>query len=126
MPIAGLSFRNRGTVRQVCRICHDIAELRTERLCTECIRIKAQIRLRFPEAGRGTIAMPAEQQCNHSGCSCAACDGRTLDRHPLYSFDAARADRREIHLHPRCHELWREALTGVAARPDPGIDIGQG
>jgi hypothetical protein len=121
-----LSFLNRGKVKQVCRICHEIAELKTERLCTECVRIKAQIRLRFPEAVRGTMAIPAGQQCKRSGCSCAACDGRTLDPHPLYPSDPARADRREIHFHPRCHELWLEAVTGLSARPDQGIDIGQG
>ena len=127
MPTGSLSFLNRRTInKQVCRVCHELAELKAERLCADCTRIKSQIRSRFHEAVRGTIAIPAEQQCRRSACSCAACDGRTLDPHPLYSFDAARMDRREIHLHPRCHELWLEALTGVAARPDQGIDIGQG
>ena len=127
MPSISLSFLNRRTInKQVCRVCHELAELKTERLCADCTRIKAQIRSRFDEAVRGTIAIPGEQQCKRPGCSCAACDGRTFDLHPLYSFDAARADRREIHLHPRCHELWLEALTGLAAGPDQGIDLGQG
>jgi hypothetical protein len=118
-----LSFRNRGKVKQVCRICRELAELKTERLCADCGRIKAQIRLRFADAVRGTVATPAEQQCTRSGCSCAACDGRTLDAHPLYLFDLARAKRREIHFHPRCHELWLE-VAGLDARPEQ--DIGQG
>jgi hypothetical protein len=58
-------------------------------------------------------------------CSCAACDTRTLDPHPLYEFDLARADRREIHLHPRCHELWLEP-TGLDTRPKPDADTAPG
>jgi hypothetical protein len=84
VPTVSLSFLNRGTVKQVCRVCHEIAELKTERLCADCTRIKAQIRLRFPDAVRRTITIPAEQHCKRTGCSCAACDGRTLDAHPLY------------------------------------------
>ena len=126
MPNVSLSFLNKRKIKQVCRVCHELAELRTERLCTECARIKTQIRLRFPDAVRRTITIPAELHCKRSGCSCAACDGRTLDPHPLYLFDLARADRREIHFHPRCHELWLEAVTGLDARQEQGIDIGQG
>ena len=125
MPNVNLSFLNRRKIRQVCRVCHEIAELKAERLCAECAWIKAQIRLRFPDAVRGTLAIPAEQQCKRSGCLCAACGGRTLDLHPRYPSDPARADRREIHFHPRCHELWLEA-AGLSARPEQGIDIGQG
>ena len=125
VPTVSLSFLNRGKVKQVCRVCHGIAELKTERLCANCARIKAQIGLRFPDAIRRTITIPAEQQCKRPGCLCAACDGRTLDPHPLYLFDLARADRREIHFHPRCHELWLEA-AGLDAHPDQSIDIGQG
>jgi hypothetical protein len=127
VPTVSLSFLNRRAInKQVCRVCHELAELKTERLCAHCVRIKTQISLRFAQAASGTIAIPAPQHCNRSGCSCAACDGRTLDSHPLYLFDLARADRREIHLHPRCHELWLEAVTGLAAGLDQGIDIGQG
>ena len=54
VPTVSLSFLNRRTVRQVCRVCHEIAELKTERLCAVCVRIKAQIRSRFPDAVRGT------------------------------------------------------------------------
>jgi hypothetical protein len=126
VPTVSLSFLNRRTIKkQVCRVCHGFAELKSERLCGDCTRIKAQIRSRFSDAVRGTMAIPAEQQCKRSGCSCAACDRRTLDLHPLYLFDLARADRREIHLHPRCHELWLEA-AGLDARPRHGIDLGQG
>lgn len=126
VPTVSLSFLNRGKVKQVCRVCHGLAELKTERLCADCSRIKGQILLRFADAVRGTITVPAEQQCKRSGCSCAACDGRTLDAHSLYLFDLARADRREIHFHPRCHELWVEAVTGLVARPDQGVVIGRG
>jgi hypothetical protein len=122
VPMVNLSFLNRRTVnKQVCRVCHGFAELKSERLCGECTRIKAQIRLRFSDAVRGTMAIPAEQQCKRSGCSCAACDGRPLDLHPLYLFDLARGDRREIHFHPRCHELWLEAV-GLGS-PAHDIDI---
>jgi hypothetical protein len=96
VPTVSLSFLNRGKVKQVCRVCHGIAELKTERLCADCSRIKGQILFRFADAVRGRIAVPAEQQCKRSGCSCAACDGRTLEAHSLYLFDLARADRREI------------------------------
>ncbi len=117
-----LGFRNRGTIKRVCRVCREIAELETERLCADCARIKVQIRLRFPDAVRRTMAIPAEQQqCKRSGCLCAACGGRTLELHPFDPSDPARADRREIHFHPRCHELWLEAANGLDARPGQGI-----
>jgi hypothetical protein len=125
VPTVSLSFLNRRTVRQVCRVCHEIAELKTERLCAVCVRIKAQIRSRFPDAVRGTMAIPVEQ-CTRAGCSCAACGVRTLDPHPFYPSASAPTDRRAIHFHPRCHELWIEAVTGSVARPDQDIDIGQG
>lgn len=126
MPVS-LSFLNRRTInKQVCRVCHGFAELKSERLCGDCTRIKGQVSLRFCDAVRGTIATPAEQQCKRSGCLCAACDARTLDPHPLYLFDLARADRREIHFHPRCHELWLEAVNGLNSGPEHAIDIGQG
>ena len=126
MPNVSLSFLNRRTTKEVCRVCHEFAELKTERLCADCARIKAQIQLRFPDAVRRTMTIPAEQSCRRSGCLCAACDMRTLGAHPLYLFDLARADRREIHFHPRCHELWVEAVMGLDARADQAIDIGQG
>lgn len=126
MPNVSLRFLNKRTNRQVCRVCHELAELRMESLCAVCAHIKSQISLRFAEAVDGTIAIPAEQQCKRSGCSCAACDTRTLDVHPLYLFDLAQADRREIHLHPRCHELWLEAVKGLKSGPEQGIDIAQG
>ncbi len=125
MPTVSLSFLNRRTERRVCRICRDIAELKTERLCAVCARIKAQIRSRFPQAVRGEMQI-STQQCKRSGCACDACGVRTLDAHPFYPSDPGRPDRREIHLHPRCHELWIEAVTGVVARIDQANDIGQG
>ena len=64
MPVS-LSFLNRGTInKQVCRVCHGFAELKSERLCGDCTRIKAQIRLRFSEAVRGTLAIPGEHNVN--------------------------------------------------------------
>ena len=117
VPTVSLSFLNRRTInKQVCRVCHELAELKTERLCANCARIKSQISLRFAAAIRGTIAIPAEQHCERLGCSCAACEVRTLGPHPLYLFDLARADRREIHFHPRCHELWLEIRLGAPSQ----------
>jgi hypothetical protein len=84
--------------------------------------IKSQISARFAEAIRGTIAIPAQQHCKSLGCSCAACDGRTLDPHPRYQFDLARSDRREIHFHPRCHELWLEAVKRPDKAPEQAAD----
>ena len=123
MPTISLSFLNKRKLKQVCRVCHGFAELKSEQLCAECARIKSQTSLRFAEAVRGTIAIPAEQQCKRPDCSCAACDGRTLDLHPFYLFDLARAERREIHFHPRCHELWLEAVNRLNSGPDQAIDI---
>jgi hypothetical protein len=97
-------------VKEFCRVCRENAELETERLCPDCTRIKAQIRLRFPDAVRRTKATSGE--CERTGCLCAACRRGTVTRHPLYASDPARADRRDIHLHPRCHELWLEAVKG--------------
>ena len=118
MPTVSLSFLNRRKIRRICRVCHELAELKAERLCAVCVHIKSQISLRFAEAVGGTIAIPPEQLCKRSGFSCAACDRRTLDVHPLYLFALARADRREIHFHPRCHELWLEAVKGLNSGPD--------
>jgi hypothetical protein len=126
VPTVSVSFLDRRKSKQVCRVCNGLAELKSERLCAECARIKSQVSVRFSEAVRGTVAIPAEQRCARSGCSCAACDGRTLDPHPLYLFDLARADRREIHMHPRCHELWLEAVNGLHRGPEQAADVGQG
>lgn len=125
VPTVSLSFLNRGKVKQVCRVCHEIAELKTDRLCAVCVRIKAQIRSRYPDAVRGTMTIPPEQ-CTRAGCSCDACGVRTLDPHPFYPSASARVDRRAIHFHPRCHELWIEAVTGLVTHQDPSIDIGRG
>ena len=121
-----LSVLNREAIdKEVCRVCHEFAELKTGRLCADCTRIGAQIRSRFDGAVRGTIAIPAEKQCKRPGCLCAACDGKTVDPHPLYLFDLARADTREIHFHPRCHELWLEAVNELTTNPEHISDIGK-
>ena len=109
MPTVSLSFLNRTANKQVCRVCRAIAELKTDRLCAECTLIKTRLGSRFPGAIRDAAA--PEQQCQRSGCVCAACDLRTLDLHPSY---ASEAGRRETHFHPRCHELWLE--IGLRAR----------
>ena len=109
------SLKTGSVVKEVCRVCREIAGLETEGLCPDCARIKAQIRFRFPDAVRRT--MPTSEECREFGCLCAACSRATIDRHPLYRSDPTRADRRGIHLHPRCRELWLEA--GPAPGPAP-------
>ena len=123
-PTASLQFLNGRKEREVCRLCSELAEMETEGLCARCVRIKSQIGVRFAEAVRGTIAIPAQRRCDRSCCSCAACDAKTLGPHPLYLFELARADRREIHFHPRCHELWLEAVDGLKSGQEPIIDAG--
>ena len=109
MPTASLSFLSRKTVnKQVCRVCHTIAELKGDRLCAECTQIKTQLSSRFPDAMRR--AMATEQQCKRSVCVCAGCGLRTLDPHPFYPSETA---PREAHFHPRCHELWLEIGPGA-------------
>jgi hypothetical protein len=107
------SLRTGSGVMEVCRVCRETAVLEAQGLCPDCARIKAQIRLRFPDAVRRT--MPTSVECWEFGCLCAACSRATIDHHPLYPSDPTRADCREIHLHPRCHELWREAVNGQPA-----------
>jgi len=120
VPTVSLSFLNRRTInKQVCRVCQELAELKTERLCPGCTRIKALLRQRFPDAGR-MMANVREEQCKRSNCLCSACDGRTLDPHPFYPSGPG---RREIHFHPRCHELWLETVTGRPSGPEQIIDI---
>ena len=103
------SLKTGKAVKEVCRVCRETTEVKIKGLCPECIRIKAQIRLRFPEAVRRTMASSAE--CERTGCVCGACDHRTIGHHPLYLSRTSRADR-ETHLHPRCHELWLDAVKG--------------
>ena len=126
MPRVALSFLNRRTNRQVCRVCRELAELKSEHLCAVCTHIKSQISSRFAEAVGGSVSIPAQQHCQRLGCSCAACDRRTLDHHPLYVFALARGHRREVHLHPRCHDLWLEAVRGQNSAPEQAIDVVQG
>jgi hypothetical protein len=126
VPTLRLSFLNRGKVREVCQICRELAELKSERLCGHCVWIKARISSRFAEAVHGKIAIPAVQHCKRLSCSCAACDGKTLDPHPLYLFDLAGSARREIHFHPRCHDLWLESVNGRNTGPEQVHDVGPG
>jgi hypothetical protein len=109
-----LSFLKTGSVvKEVCRVCRETAVLETEGLCPDCARIKAHICLRVPDAIQRTMSTSA--QCWQFGCLCAACSRATIDHHPLYLSNPARADRRGIHLHPRCHELWLEAVKDQLA-----------
>src|SRR5262245_14163257 len=111
--IFNLSLGSREQVKHVCRVCHEFAELKTEQLCGECVWVKAQIQRRIAQSSQPSDAQQ-EQRCSRSGCSCAACDRSILDPHPFCPPAAGR--RREIHLHPRCHELWMET-RGLNARP---------
>ena len=106
------SLKTGKIVKEACRVCRETTELETKGLCPDCARIKAQIRLRFPDAVRSTMAPSGE--CERTGCLCAACSRGTIGGHTFYRSDPTRADR-ETHLHPRCHELWRETVKG---RPD--------
>jgi hypothetical protein len=119
VPSLRLSFLSNRKLKAVCRVCHEITELKAERLCARCVWVKSKISLRFAKAVHGTMAIPAEQLCKRPGCLCAACDVRTLDPHPLYIFDLARADRREIHFHPRCRDLWLETVNGPTSSAEP-------
>src|SRR5262245_52817104 len=95
-----LTFLKTGNVvKGVCRVCREPAVLETEGLRRDCARIKAQICLRVPDAIRRT--MPTSARCWQFGCLCAACSRATIDHHPLYLSNPARADRRAIPLHPR-------------------------
>jgi hypothetical protein len=102
------SLRTGKIVKEVCRVCRETAALETKGLCPDCARIKAQIRLRFPDAVRRTMTTSGE--CERTGCLCAACSRGTIGPHPLYLSHPTRAE--ETHLHPRCHELWLEAVKG--------------
>jgi hypothetical protein len=103
------SLKTGKIVKEVCRICRETTELETQGLCPDCAWIKVQIRLRFPDAARRTLATAGE--CERTGCLCGACSRGTIGRHPFYLAHPAQADR-ETHLHPRCHELWLETAKG--------------
>jgi hypothetical protein len=117
---ASLGFLNRGKTRQireVCRICHELAELETERLCADCARIKSRIRSHITEQPADGDPGKQAQHCSRSGCLCAPCGRRIIDLHSFHPADPAGAQEREIHFHPRCRALWLEAARGVDARP---------
>lgn len=107
------SLRTGRIVKGVCRVCRETTELETEGLCPDCARVKAQIRSRVPDSDRRTMTTAGE--CGRTGCVCTACGRRTIDRHPVCQWNPARAGR-ELHLHPRCHELWLEAVKGRPER----------
>jgi hypothetical protein len=114
-----LRLRAKQNTKGTCRVCREIAELRTERLCSDCVRVKAQIRARIPRhlpkyGAPVEDASTGEQRCTRSGCKCGACDERTLGPHPIQPFNLARDSKRETHFHPRCHELWRETASAGA------------
>ena len=68
MPSVSLSFLNRKTVnKQVCRICREFAELKTERLCAVCSQDQSADPLALPAAVRRTMAIPAEQDATSCG-----------------------------------------------------------
>ena len=112
---ASLSFlnRNRGKTKQVCRICREIAELKTEGLCADCARVKAQIHLHITQQPADGDSSKKAQQCQRSGCLCAPCGRRIVDLHPFHPSEG-----REVHFHPRCHALWLEAARGFDAGPE--------
>jgi len=88
-------------------------------LCSDCVRVKAQIRARIPRhlpkyTSSADDATTREQHCTRSGCKCGACDERTLGPHPIQLSNPTREPKREAHFHPRCHELWLETASGRA------------
>jgi hypothetical protein len=120
VPTISLSFLRKQTLKEVCRVCHERAELRTERLCAGCAQVKARVHLRITQQpADGDSSRPVEQ-CTRSGCICPPCGRRILDPHPFRPSDPARDDVREIHFHPRCHALWLEVVTGLAASSSQG------
>ena len=123
---ARLSFLNRDkTVKQVCRICREIAELKTEGLCADCAHVKAQIHLHITQQPADGDSSKQAQQCKRSDCLCAPCGRRILDPHPFQPSNPARVGGREIHFHPRCHALWLEAARGFDAGPEMAAPFGE-
>jgi hypothetical protein len=117
-----LSFLNRATApKQVCRICHEMAELKTAGLCADCAQIKARIRVHITQQPADGDSSRQTQRCNRFGCFCAPCGRRILDAHSFQPTDSAPADRREIHFHSRCHTLWLEAVEGSGRPSGPRL-----
>ena len=119
MPNVSLSFLNRrGKIaKQVCRICRELAELKTEGLCADCARVKAQIHLHISQRPADGDSSKQAQQCKRSGCLCAPCGKRIVDLHPFHPSDPAGAQGRGVHFHPRCHALWLEAAREFGVGP---------
>jgi hypothetical protein len=111
---AALSFLNRGMEKpkQICRVCRELAEIRREGLCADCAHVKARIHLRITQRPADGDTSQPTQECKRSGCVCPPCGRRIFDPHPFRPPDPAWTDCREIHFHPRCHELWLEAARG--------------
>src|SRR5262245_15015796 len=82
---AALSFLNRGTEtpKQICRICRDLAEIRTEELCADCAHVKARIHLRITQQPADGDTSKPTQQCMRSGCVCPPCGRRIFDSSPV-------------------------------------------
>jgi hypothetical protein len=121
---ATVGFLNRGRttqVKEVCRICRELAELETDRLCADCARIKARIRWHIRRQPADGDSGKQALQCKRLGCLCPPCGRRIFDLHPFqdlhpfHSSDPAGAQGREVHFHPRCHALWLEAAKGTDA-----------
>jgi hypothetical protein len=123
---ASLGFLNRGKtgqVKEVCRICRELAELERDRLCADCTRIKARIRWHITQQPADGDSGKQELQCKRLGCLCPPCGRRIFDLHPFHSSDPAGAQGREVHFHTRCHALWLEAAKATDASPsqDQGV-----
>jgi len=115
-----LSFLRKQTLKEVCRVCHERAELGTGRLCAGCAQVKVRIHLRITQQpADGDSSRPVEQ-CTRSGCICPPCGRRILDPHPFRGSGPARGEVREIHFHPRCHALWLEVVTGLDGSSSQG------
>ena len=116
-----LRLLTKAKVKGTCRICREIAELKTERMCGDCARVKAQIRTRIPQHlpkySSSDEDASTQPPCTRSGCKCGACDARTLGPHPRQPSTSVSGLKRETHFHPRCHELWRE-VTGGTGTPE--------
>jgi hypothetical protein len=113
----GLLSRGRpGQVKEVCRICRELADLEPDRLCADCARIKAKIRWHITHQPADGDSSKQALQCKRLGCLCPPCGRRIFDLHPFHS-DSAEAQGREVHFHSRCHALWLEVARGVDDGP---------
>jgi hypothetical protein len=95
---ATLDFFNRDKttqVKEVCRICRELAQLETERLCADCALIKARMRWHIRQ--QPADGDPKQElHCKRLGCLCPPCGRRIFDLHPFHSSDPAGAQGREV------------------------------